>query len=368
MHNFARLRSSFTKHRRPEHSLDLADSLQSFLVRATGDPEASIEELKRHTEGFSLETVSFAAAWREPGEERTSRRLVLRRQPAAGLLEPYDLGPQVTALRAVHGAMAVPRVRWFEEDPSVLGAPFYVMDFVEGDVPLPMLRADGTPPIADEAERRAVARDFMANLVCLHRFDWTTSAVAAFPVPSGTRDAALRQILFWKQTLERARPDSQPMLVRALRELDRRATRLPEEGDVRLVHGDFRTGNFLRFGAEVRAILDWEMVHLGDPMEDLAWAACRLWRGQSRLAGVLVPPEELYRLYEDEGGFAVDAERLAFYDLLSGVKMAVIMLTGLRAFADARTDDIRMAIFRHQLAGVNLILAESLGLIPCLDG
>jgi aminoglycoside phosphotransferase (APT) family kinase protein len=353
--------------RRLEHPLDFADSLKSFLVRETGDPEASIEELKRHTEGFSLETVSFAAAWREAGEQRTSRRLVLRRQPAAGLLEPYDLGPQVAALRAVHGSMAVPRVRWFEQDPSVLGAPFYVMDFVEGDVPLPMLRPDGTPPIADEAERRAVARDFMANLVRLHRFDWERSPVAVFPVPSGTRDAALRQILFWRKTLERARPDPQPMLVRALRELDRRASRLPEHGDVRLVHGDFRTGNFLRLGAEVRAILDWEMVHLGDPMEDLAWAACRLWRGQSRLAGVLVPPEELCRVYEEEGGFSVDRERLAFYDLLSGVKMAVIMLTGLRAFADARTDDIRMAIFRHQFAGVNLILAESLGLIPSLD-
>jgi len=347
--------------------LDFADSLQRYLVRATGDPDARIEELKRHTEGFSLETTSFTAAWSERGQSRRSRRLILRRQPAAGLLEPYDLAPQVAAMRAVQGVLAVPGVRWFEEDSAALGAPFYVMDFVEGDVPLPVAGADGAPSIGDAAEREALARDLTRNLARLHRFDWKSSPLAAFPVPSGVRDAARMQLLFWRETFERARPEPSPMLVRAFRELDRRVKRLPEDGPVSVVHGDFRTGNFLRQGPEVRAVLDWEMVHLGDPMEDLAWATSRLWRGQTRLAGVLVPCEEFSRFYEEAGGFPVDRERLAFYDLLSGVKMTAIMLTGLRAFADRRTDDMRMGIFRHQLAGMNIILAESLGVVPSLD-
>lgn len=347
--------------------MDFAESLQSFLVRATGDPAARIEELKRHTEGFSLETVSFAASWSEDGGPRQARRLVLRRQPAAGLLEPYDLAPQVTAMRAVHGVLAVPLVRWFEPDPSVLGAPFYVMDFVDGDVPLPVLTPAGTPPVADDAERVALARDLVANLARLHRFDWTTSPLKDFVAPRGVRDAALAQLALWRGYFDRSRPDASPMMTKAFRELERRAAALPEDGSVTVVHGDFRTGNFLREGPHVRAVLDWEMVHLGDPVEDIAWAACRLWRGQSRLAGVLVPPADLARFYEEAGGFGVDAARLAFYDLLSGVKMAAIMLTGLRAYADGRTQDVRMAIFRHQLAGLNIILAEALGLVPNLD-
>src|SRR5688572_29611111 len=134
-----RFRPPFTP---PGSFLDFADSLQRFLVEATGDPTVTVDDLKRHTEGFSLETVSFTAAW-DDGGGRVARRLVLRRQPAAGLLEPYDLAPQVTAMRAVEGALAVPRVRWFEQDAGVLGAPFYVMDFVEADVPLPVLARDG---------------------------------------------------------------------------------------------------------------------------------------------------------------------------------------------------------------------------------
>lgn len=343
--------------------MDFADRLRSFLARSTGDRTVSIEDIRRHTEGFSLETVSFTAVWRNGGERR---RYVLRRQPAAGLLEPYDLQPQVTAMRAVEGVLAVPAVRWFEEDPSVLGAPFYVMDFVTGDVPLPVLGSDGLPSVCDAGEREKLARDLTANLARLHRFDWKGSALAAFAAPVGARDAARRQLDLWRGYYERARSEPAPMMSRALRELERRVGDLPGDGPVAVVHGDFRTGNFLREGASVRAILDWEMVHLGDPLEDLAWATCRLWRGQSGLAGVLVPCQRFLALYEEAGGFPASRERLAFYDLLSGVKMAAIMLTGLRAYSDGRTEDMRMAIFRHQLAGMNLVIGESLGIVPGL--
>jgi aminoglycoside phosphotransferase (APT) family kinase protein len=347
--------------------LDFADRLQRFLVRVTGDPSAKVEELRRHTEGFSLETVSFTARWGENGGAPVARRLVMRRQPEAGLLEPYDLGPQVTALQALHGVLAVPQVRWFERDEEALGAPFYVMDFVDGDVPVPVLTAAGELPVADEAERVCLARDLAGNLARLHRFDWAKSPLAAFEKPRGARDAALAQLRLWRECRERARPGASPMLARALRELERRANDLPEDGPVTVVHGDFRTGNFLRRGGRVEAVLDWEMVHLGDPLEDLAWASSRLWRGQTRLAGLLVPCADFERLYEEAGGHAIDRDRLAFYDLLSGVKMAAIMETGLRAYAEGRTRDMRMAIFRHQLVGMNVILAESLGLVPNLD-
>ncbi len=313
-----------------------------------------------------METMSFVGNWREAGALQ-KRRLVLRRQPEAGLLEPYDLRPQVAAMRALQGVMQVPPLLWFEEDCAVLGAPFYVMGFVEGDVPLPMVAPGAELPIPDADTREALAGDLAENLVALHRFDWRGAALEIFAAPSGLRQAAQMQIDVWRGYYERSRPGPLPMLERAFRELDRRARAIAEHGQVSIVHGDFRTGNFLRKDAHVMAVLDWELVHLGDPMEDLAWACSRLWRGQTDLAGLLVPRARFLELYRQAGGGEIDVARVAFYDLLGAVKMAAIMLTGIRAFADARTDDVRMAIFAHQVDGLNMVIAESLGLVPSLN-
>ncbi|MBI5504145.1 MAG: phosphotransferase family protein [Deltaproteobacteria bacterium] len=346
--------------------MDFQAQLQSFLTRVTGDRAASVEELRRHTQGFSMETMSFVGCWRDH-ERSHRRRLVLRRQPEAGLLEPYDLRPQVAAMRALQGVMQVPPLLWFEEDPAVLGAPFYVMEFVEGDVPLPMMAPGAELPIPDAATRERLAGDLASNLVALHRFDWRGPAFEIFAAPAGLREAAQMQVEVWRGYYQRSRPDPSPMLERALRELDRRAREMTERGPVSIVHGDFRTGNFLRQGTRVTAVLDWELVHLGDPMEDLAWACSRLWRGQTDLAGLLVPRARFVEMYREAGGGELDSARLAFYDLLGAVKMAAIMLTGIRAFADERTDDARMAIFAHQLDGLGMVIGESLGLVPSLS-
>lgn len=346
--------------------MDFQTQLQNFLVRVTGDTNASVEELRRHTQGFSMETVSFVGCWAENGT-RKARRLVLRRQPEAGLLEPYDLREQVAAMRALQGVMQVPPLLWFEEDPAVLGAPFYVMGFVEGDVPLPMMTPGAELPIPDAATREALALDLASNLARLHRFDWRGAGFEIFAAPSGLRQAAQMQIDLWRGYYDRSRPEPAPILAKAFRELDRRAAAIPEQGPVTIVHGDYRTGNFLRLGTRVTAVLDWELVHLGDPMEDLAWACSRLWRGQTNYAGLLVECSRFVDMYREAGGYEIDAARLAFYDLLGAVKMTAIMLTGIRAFADARTDDVRMAIFAHQLDGLGMIIGESLGLVPSLS-
>ena len=92
------------------------------------------------------------------------------------------------------------------------------------------------------------------------------------------------------------------------------------------------------------------MVHLGDPLEDLAWCASPLWRAGTDYASALLPPDETRRpSTRPPPGRTVDPERLRFYDVLTIVKMIAIMQTGIRAFNDGRTSDLRMAIFDHQL-------------------
>jgi len=339
----------------------MREALERFL--ASKMPTASaitVDGLVQHTEGFSLQTFSFDVDWREAGKA-CHRRLVIRRQPSAGLLEPYDLEPQFRALHAIADTpVRFPRVLWYEPDPSVLSAPFYVMEWVAGEVPLPALDANGTPPFADDARRVTIGRDFAEILADVHRIDIDVCGLQFLGRPRDAREAAQRAVDVWEGYTERARLGPMPMMTEALCWL---RNNLPADGEVTLVHGDYRTGNFITSDDRIAAILDWEMVHLGDPMEDLAWAMSKIWRGESSRVGYLVEPEEFLAWYEQAGGARVSHDRLRFYSVLAGVKMAAIMLTGVKAWHDGRTRDMRMVFFDQQVPGMYAVIAEALGLI-----
>ena len=105
-----------------------------------------------------------------------------------------------------------------------------------------------------------------------------------------------------------------------------------------IVHGDFRFGNFLYEGDRINAMLDWEMVHLGDPVEDIAWAYRSLWGPQAFLS-----LDEFVERYSELSGIPVDPETLLFYRLLGEVKHSIISLTGARSFMDGRTRNLFLA-------------------------
>jgi aminoglycoside phosphotransferase (APT) family kinase protein len=109
---------------------------------------------------------------------------------------------------------------------------------------------------------------------------------------------------------------------------------------VAIVHADYRTGNFLVEDDRITGVLDWEMVHLGDPMEDVAWVCLRSWRwaGDARVGGLL-PREDFYRRYEAAGGPSVDREAVRFWEVLGNLKLATIFLTGARSFCEGRSKD-----------------------------
>jgi len=337
------------------------DRLKAFLAgKLERVEDITVTNLRRHTEGFSLETFSFDASWRSGGTSH-SQRYVIRREPPAGLLEPYDLEPQFRVLEAIADTpVRFPRVFWYEPDPAVLGAPFYVMEWVDGDVPIPALDADGNPPFSDERERRSLGRDYATILAQIHRVDWRANGLDFLGVPRDGRDAAERAVDFWHGYAERSRLAPMPMMTEAFCWLRRN---LPHDAPIALLHGDYRTGNFLAREGRITAFLDWELVHLGDPMEDIGWSSCRLWRGDSPYVGYLLTREEFAQWYQEAGGFDVDPTRVHFYEVLACVKMAAIMLTGVKAWNDGRTTDMRMSFFDQQVAGMYASIAEALGII-----
>ena len=344
---------------------DLATRLETFLAGRFPDASAvRVESVEAHTEGFSAETFSFSAAVsRGAGIERSA--WVLKREPAAGLLEPYDLEPEFRVLHALSDdPLPSPRTPWFETDAGVLERPFYVMERLAGEVPIPAPGASGEGPF-DAAEREALATAVTRALAALHAIDWKARGLAFLGAPELGTGAALREVRRWSDRIDASAMPMEPVLAEALGWLRRHP---PVSNEIVLLHGDYRLGNWLveRAGARSRitGLLDWEMVHLGDPVEDLAWCISHLWRGGTPRAACLASADELVALYEATSGRRVDRAALRWYEVLSVVKMIAIMLTGIRAFADGRTRDLRMAIFDHQLPYLHALLAALRGWLP----
>jgi len=340
--------------------VSLTTRLERFLAaRLPGARAVRVCGLERCTEGFSQETLAFDVTFEQDG--RAERRAyVAKREPVAGLLEPYDLEPEFRVLHALSGdPLPSPPTPWFERDPAVLERPFYVMERLPGEVPVPVAGPDGSGPFAD-AERAVLGPAVVRALAYLHALDWRARGLGFLGTPG--RHAAARELDRWEARINRTGFPLSPALAEALGWLRRHA---PAADETTLVHGDYRLGNFLvtRDGGTARltGILDWELVHLGDPLEDLAWCASPLWRAQTPLASCLLPPDEFAAIYADATGRALDPDRLRFYDVLSIVKMIAIMLTGLRAFRDGRTPDLRLAIFDHQLPFLEVLLGMTRG-------
>ena len=189
---------------------------------------------------------------------------VLRRPPLHGVLpSAHDMGREHRVISAL-AATPVPVPATFGrcEDPAVTGAPFYVMEYVDGIVP----RDEATVAAhLDEPARAAAAGSLVDALVALHAVDPDEVGLGELGRRSGYLE---RQLARWQRQLEQSRTRPLP----ALDEVHRRlAANLPvQRGPARIVHGDFRLDNVVLSPAgRVLAVLDWELCTLGDPLADI---------------------------------------------------------------------------------------------------
>lgn len=187
---------------------------------------------------------------------------------------------------------------------------FVLMDHVDGEsVPQRILR---DPAYAGMRER--FAGDAGAILARLHAVDPAPLAAAGVPPDD--------QLEAWSAELAR---DSDPHPVLAFVEAWLRRHRPEEPARPGPVHGDFRLGNLIVGAEGVRAVLDWELAHLGDPVEDLAWLTVRAWRFGRRgeVAGCGSVPQ-LVAAYEAAGGATVDHDRLRWWQVMGCYRWGVI--------------------------------------------
>jgi len=260
---------------------------------------------------------------------RGGTELVLRRPPRPPLPpSAHDVLREARLLRAVQDAdVRTPRVLLTCDDESVIGAPFYVMERIEGDV----ITSELPPALDSEAERRRVAEELVDALVEIHAVDWQACGLEGYGKPTGYLDRQLRRFGgLWQHNKTRDLPVLDDLTAWL-------AGHKPESGPATIVHGDYRLGNVMYAPgtpARLNAIFDWELATIGDPLADVGYLVAT-W-GQpgdpenaiSALGGLTRRPgfltrEELIARYEARSGRSMSDVR--WYMTLALWKSAVFL-------------------------------------------
>lgn len=292
--------------------------------------EVEVRNLVVPTMGFSNETLLLDLASRdERGAERVEP-LVIRLRPSGQVFPEYDLARQYDVMsRLAPTDVPVPRTRWFERAEDVLGASFYVMDRVEGFVP-----SDNPPyhlagPVTEMAptSRAALWWDGLEKMTRVHRLDWRALGFDYLDerrwgaTPLEQQLNYYEHFLRWAWGEERPHPSCTPALawLRA---------NAPADEPVALCWGDSRIGNMIFRDDRCVAVLDWEMVSLGNPEQDLAWWLFLDWHHSSgfdapRLEG-FPSREETVARYEEITRRPV--RHLRYYEVFAGLRFAVVMI------------------------------------------
>jgi len=268
----------------------------------------SIDHVRRVSGGASRETWLFDTTT----DDGTVHHLVLRRDPGS-FAGHTDRATEYQLLAAAHDAgVPVPRVLALLEPEDGLGRGF-VMERVDGEtIPRKILRDE-----AFATTRPKLARQCGTIAASVH-------AVPLARVPELAIQDAGTQLDQWTEILDTF-GEPHPAFELGLRWMRERIPAGPEHPV--LVHGDFRNGNFIVAAEGIRAVLDWELAHLGDPIEDLGWLCARAWRfGVDRVVGGFGDVDELLDAYEVAGGERPDLETLRFWIALATLKWGVMCL------------------------------------------
>lgn len=307
--------------------------------------EPRIEDLQATSaNGMSSETMLFSASWKEAGGRR-HEELVARVAPGdddVPVFPVYDLARQFQALQRVAGlsSVPVPRVWWYEGDPGAIGAPFFVMSRIEGQVPpdiMPYNFGDSWLYALDEEQRRTLQDATVKILAELHSIETPGRHFDFLELDYPGESPLRRHVAKTRHWYEFAAADGCPSSL-----VERGFTWLEDhwpdhEGEPVLSWGDSRIGNVMYRGTEPVAVFDWEMAALGPRELDLAWLiwAHRNFEDLTEELGLPGMPgflrrDDVVATYRTLTGY--EPEDLDFYLGYAAVQFGVVYLrTGRRS-------------------------------------
>ncbi len=317
----------------------LADRLEAVLGPVVGE-DLTVGDLARFPGGASRETWSFTLTSPGGGAEE-SRRLVLRRDPSGAALSGLHLEGDLLSAAARYG-VPVPPVLLAGTDPGGLGI-FVVMDHVEGEtIPRRILRDD-----AYGEARRVLTAQCGRALAAIHR-------IPPSEIPGLSGGDQLEQL----RTLLDRLGQPHPAFELGLRWL---ASQRPARSGECVVHGDFRNGNLIVGPEGLRSVLDWELAHRGDPLEDLGWLSVKAWRfGAALPVGGFGTTEELVSAYEEAAGAVVDREALLWWEVLGTLRWGIICIVQALTHTTGAVRSVELAAIGRRVCEVEWDLLDLL--------
>ena len=337
----------------------LASAFAAYLTQRWQVP-CEVVDLQQIPGGASRETyrVTLHTNNTAPSSGHNNplpQAVILRRDPDSSLIDT-ERAHEYAVYEAVYrsGLVPVPQPLVLEERPGTeMARPFSVMQMIEGGQATPA----GLEDPAMQGNLASLAEQKWSLLGRLAATPASDLALTFLQVPE---HPAKHELNYWTQVINTDSLHPQPVAQAAIRWLERH---LPEPQPHRcLVHGDYRTGNFLYDAkGKLLTVLDWEMAHIGDPLEDLAWSLDPLWSGQPHLAGRLCSRRKAVEIWEQASGMLVDTERFRWWQVFASLKALAIWISSNEDFLHGNTKEPILAMAGWPMINLqNRILADRL--------
>lgn len=313
---------------------ELLERLSSWLPQTLGS-DLGVQRVARIPGGASRHT------WRVTTTSGTGERdLIFRFDPEVSLLDSNrDVEAACYRAMADVAAVPVPAVLHNEASAEPLGLPFFVTEAVGGEA------NGGLLAMMSAEDRGTIADQFAAVLAGVAASDWRSTDLGHLLEPVTPETAWSTELEKWERVLDVHELSPMPITRAVIRWLRRNPP--PPAQRVGLVHGDCRAGNFLFSGSQITAVLDWEMAHIGDPIEDLTWGWLGNWRydqSDLSLVGGLCSKADAVHRWEQATGLTADPHALLWWELLGNVKAVAIWTTGGHQFASGATADFLLGL------------------------
>lgn len=339
---------------RKGEELDIA-SLEAFLKKEIADLKGDLV-VEQFPSGFSNLTYLISIGEKE---------MVLRRPPfGAKIKSAHDMGREYKILNALSKTYPkAPKPYVYTEDESIIGAPFYAMERVQGVILRPKMPKAMHPDVTTMA---GIAKGLVDTFVELHQVDYQAAGLGDLGKPEGYVE---RQITGWTKRYMKAKTDEVPMLEQAAAWL---ANNLPTQSTHALIHNDFKYDNIVldkNDWTKVVAVLDWEMCTVGDPMMDLG-TTLGYWINHNDtdlMKMMALSPttldgnptrEEVVQMYAQKSGR--DMDNIIFYYVFGVFKIAVIAQQIYYRYKKGFTQDQRFSRLGDAVQGLGVVAHQAI--------
>jgi aminoglycoside phosphotransferase (APT) family kinase protein len=322
--------------------------------------DIAIQGLERASGGWSDEAYLFSLQWEENGSVR-QQGMVIRKSGKSGLdllKQEGTLKRQFEILQKLNRTgIPVPRVYWLEEDETILGAPFFLMDKIEGKTYVPWSR-EGRAFFREASQRGTLPRQFVEYLAMIHQLDIHALGLDFLPVPGPGTAYITTKLDEMREILKRNQINRDPVMTETFAWLMRHR---PPARRICLMHGDYRTGNLIYDGDRIAGILDWEAAEIGDPVSDVAYVCSKFNRMDSPLLCYLVERDWFLDAYEQLTGLSIDRKALHYYEVFHQLRGAMISLSAKISIQNGTTGDLRLVRQAYRLPLLKHMIAETIG-------